>query len=401
MSKTDADPLPALERLASEIVSRDELVRRLQESRAAGTRLRVKFGIDPTFTDVHIGHAVPIRVLRRFQELGHLPVLILGDATARLGDPTGRNDQRPQLSAEEVEHNAGTYLEQIGRILDLAAGACEIRRNSEWFGAMDFFDGLKLAARGTIARLLERDDFRKRMQENRPVHLHEMMYPLMQGWDSVQVRADVELGGNDQLFNLHMGRLLQEREGQRPQVCFTTPLLLGTDGRKMSKTYGNHVPLTASADDVYGKVMSLSDEGMAEWFRLASDVPPAEVEELLAGHPRAAKDRLAREVVGWVHDAVAAEAAAAEFERRFKHGELPAEIPAVLVAAGEYGLPLLLKTAGLASSTSEARRLVEQGGVRIDGETVKDVALTIVFDKGAAARLVQAGKRRFARISAS
>ena len=273
------DPLlTELARYTSDIVGREQLEERLAASAKDGRKLRVKFGIDPTFTDVHLGHAVPIRVLRLFQEHGHLPVLLLGDGTARLGDPTGRNDQRPPLTKEEVEANAETYLDQIGQLLDLSPEVCEVRRNSEWFSSWDFFDALKLAAHATAARMLERDDFRKRMDQDLPVYLHEMMYPVMQGWDSVELHADVELGGNDQLFNLHMGRLLQEREGQAPQVCITTPLLLGTDGRKMSKTYGNHVPLSASPDDIYGKVMSLSDEGMRDWFLLATRIPADEIE---------------------------------------------------------------------------------------------------------------------------
>lgn len=388
--------LERLKRLAADLVTEEELAGRLRQARRDGRRLRVKFGIDPTFTDVHVGHAVPIRVLRLFQELGHLPVLILGDATARLGDPTGRNEQRPPLGAAEVERNAATYLEQIGRVLDLAPGACEVRRNGEWFGAMDFFDGLKLAAHATVARLLERDDFQKRAAAGLPIHLHEMMYPLMQGWDSVQVRADVELGGSDQLFNLHMGRLLQERAGQPPQVCFTTPLLLGTDGRKMSKTYGNHVPLTAGPDEIFGKVMSLADEAMPLWYRLLSSVPAAEVAELLAGHPRQAKARLGRELVGWLHDAPAAAAAEAEFDRRFRDKELPSEIPVLRVPAGPRPLANLLKEAGFAASTSAARRLIEQGGVRLDGAPAADPQVSVQV--GAEPLLIQVGKRRFARL---
>ena len=392
--------LEGLRRYATEIVGEDQLRTMLARAADRGTPLRVKFGIDPTFTDVHLGHAVPIRVLRLFQEHGHLPVLLLGDATARLGDPTGRNDQRPALSREEVEANAATYLDQIGLLLDLDPARCEVRRNSEWFGRMDFFDSLRLAAHATAARMLERDDFRKRMAENLPVHLHEMMYPLMQGWDSVELRADVELGGNDQLFNLHMGRMLQEREGQRPQVCITTRLLLGTDGRKMSKTYGNHVPLNAVADEIYGKVMSLSDEGMDEWFLLATGLPEPQITALLGGHPREAKDRLAREITAALHGQAAADAAAEEFLRRFRAKERPSEVPAVTVAARAWALPALLKEAGLAQSTSEARRLIEGGGVRIDGEVVQDVSHEVHLAAGAPARLVQAGKRRFAEISA-
>ena len=388
----------ALARWTTDIVGEEQLRTLVARAESGGDPLRVKFGIDPTFTDVHLGHAVPIRVLRLFQDHGHLPVLLIGDATARLGDPTGRNDQRPPLSREEVEANAATYLDQIGLLLDLDPTRCEVRRNSEWFAGMDFFDGLKLAAHATAARMLERDDFRKRMAENLPVHLHEMMYPLMQGWDSVELRADVELGGNDQLFNLHMGRMLQEREGQRPQVCITTRLLLGTDGRKMSKTYGNHVPLSADADEVYGKVMSLSDEGMAEWFLLATGLPQAEIDALLAGHPREAKDRLAREVTTILHGREAADAAAEEFLRRFRAKERPSEVPVVSVEARAWPLPTLLKEAGLAQSTSEARRLIQGGGVRIDGEVVADVAHEVQVVPGGSTLLLQAGKRRFAEI---
>lgn len=390
--------LATLDRLASEIVTRPQLEQSLARAAQERRPLRVKFGIDPTFKDVHLGHAVPIRVLRRFQEHGHLPVLILGDATARLGDPTGRNDQRPALSKDEVEANAATYLDQIGRILDLAPARCEVRRNSEWFEAMDFFDGLRLAAQATLARMLERDDFQKRMREQLPLHLHEMMYPLMQGWDSVQVRADVELGGNDQLFNLHMGRLLQERAGQPPQVCLTTPLLLGTDGRKMSKTYGNHVPLNAGADEVYGKVMSLADEGMEEWFRLATDLAPERVAELLGGHPRAAKDALARAVCAQLHGEEAAVRAAEEFVRRFRDGGIPEQIAEKLLPAGEHALSWVVAQA-LGVSTSEARRLLQGGGVKVDGETVADPNARWTI--GAAPQLIQAGKRRFARVRAA
>jgi tyrosyl-tRNA synthetase len=391
--------LAALDRLASEIVTRPQLEALLARAASERRPLRVKFGIDPTFKDVHLGHAVPIRVLRRFQEHGHLPVLILGDATARLGDPTGRNDQRPALSQAEVEANAATYLDQIGRILDLDPARCEVRRNGEWFRKMDFFDGLKLAAQATLARMLERDDFSKRMRENLPLHLHEMMYPLMQGWDSVQVRADVELGGNDQLFNLHMGRQLQERAGQPPQVCLTTPLLLGTDGRKMSKTYGNHVPLNAPAEEVYGKVMSLADEGMPEWFRLATDLPEERVATLLGGHPRAAKDALARAVTAQLHGEAAAAAASAEFVRRFREGGIPAEIAEQTLPAGEHALAWVIAQA-LGVSSTEARRLIEGGGIKLDGEPVADPHARLALVAGGVPRLIQAGKRRFARVRA-
>ncbi len=391
--------LERLERLASQVVTREELVARLDRAEAEDRPLRVKMGIDPTFTDVHLGHTVPIRVLALFQEHGHLPVLILGDATARLGDPTGRNEQRPPLTREEVERNAATYLEQIGRVLDVSH--CEVHRNSEWFGGMDFFDAVRLAGKATVARMLERDDFQKRIRAGLPIHLHELLYPLMQGWDSVEVRADVEVGGNDQLFNLHVGRMLQEREGLPPQVCVTTPLLLGTDGRKMSKTAGNHVPLLGDPNDLFGKVMSLADEGMAEWFRLLTDLADEEVEALLAGHPREAKDRLAREVLTAIHDAEAAAAAADEFRRRFRDKELPSEVPLVTLPAGEHALSWVLREAGLAASSSEARRLLAQGGVRVAGEVVRDERAGLVLTAGSEPVLLQAGKRRFARVAAA
>jgi tyrosyl-tRNA synthetase len=399
VSQTSPDQaLAQIKRLCSDLVTEDELLKRFEKSAEKGERLRVKFGIDPTFPDVHLGHSVPIRLLRLFQDLGHLPILLLGDATARLGDPTGRNDQRPPLTVEEVEHNAETYLDQIGQILDLDPARCELRRNSEWFGGMDFFDALRLLGRGTVARLLERDDFRKRLEQGLAIHLHEMMYPLMQGWDSVMLKADIELGGNDQLFNLHMGRLLQDREGQRPQVCLTTPLLLGTDGRKMSKTYGNHVQLNGQPTDVYGKIMSLADEPMADWFRLATRLPDAEIETILAGHPREAKGRLAWEVVAGLRGKEVADAAAQGFTAQFKHKKLPTEIPEVCLAETKLALPNLLKAAGLCNSTSDARRMVEQGAVRLNGEVEKDLGLECELSCAGEGLLIQVGKRKFARV---
>ncbi|MFK5955544.1 MAG: tyrosine--tRNA ligase [Planctomycetota bacterium] len=389
-----------IRRYCSDIVGEEQLVKMLEKSVAEKKPLRVKFGIDPTFPDVHLGHAVPIRLLRLFQEHGHLPILILGDATARLGDPTGRNDQRPPLTPEQVEINAKTYLVQIGKLLDLSEGTCEVRRNTEWFGQMDFFDCLQLAAKSTAARLLERDDFQKRMKANLPVHLHEMMYPLMQGLDSVRVEADVELGGNDQLFNLHMGRQMQEREGQRPQVCITTPLLLGTDGRKMSKSYGNHVGLNASADDMFGKVMSLSDEGMKSWFELATRMSSVDIQTMLDGHPRAAKDCLARAVVTELHNKEAADQAAAEFVRRFQKKEIPSEVPERTIASGSYAIPAFMKMVGLAQSTSEARRSIEGGGVKLDQAVIKDVNFQVVLENPGTSVLLQVGKRKFVQVTA-
>ena len=393
--------LQEIQRLSSEIISADQLEKMLTQSAAGGAPLRVKFGIDPTFTDVHLGHAVPIRLLRLFQKHGHLPVLIIGDGTARLGDPTGRNDQRPPLTEKDVARNSATYLEQIGTLVGLSPGASEVRQNSEWFGKMDFFDCLKLASASTAARLLEREDFKNRMRENLPVHLHEMMYPLMQGYDSVQVCADVELGGNDQLFNLHMGRQMQERAGQRPQVCITTPLLMGTDGRKMSKSYGNHVGLNANPNDMYGKVMSLSDEGMGEWFRLATDFSDAEIAVFLSGHPRLAKDALAQSIVGGIYSVKAAVSAADAFIQQFRNNETPADIPLKKIAVGSYALPALLKDVGLGASTTETRRLIAGGGVRMNGTVIQDVNYLVQIEADGEALLLQVGKRRFVHVLAN
>ncbi|MDP6963400.1 MAG: tyrosine--tRNA ligase [Planctomycetota bacterium] len=386
-----------VQRFTSEIVGEEQFKKMLEKSQAESQPLRVKFGIDPTFTDVHLGHAVPIRLLRAFQDHGHLPVLIIGDATARLGDPTGRNEQRPPLSADDVATNSATYLQQIGSILDLSPDKCEVRHNSEWFGDMNFFDCLKLASQSTAARLLERDDFKKRMQQNQAVHLHEMMYPLMQGYDSVMVESDVELGGNDQLFNLHMGRQMQERAGQRPQICMTTPLLLGTDGRKMSKTYGNHVGLNADPKDMYGKVMSLADDGMQLWFQLATAIVQADIDELLAGHPRNAKDRLAREIVTQIYSADDAEMAAVAFKERFANNQIPEDVPVCKFDCDEMGLALLLKESKLVNSTSEARRMLKGGGVKLNSVVQSDPNLVVELDREQT-QLLQIGKRRLVRV---
>ena len=391
--------LEKIDRFSQDVVTLEDLEGKLVGAEKEGRSLRIKFGIDPTFTDVHIGHAVPIRLLRLFQEAGHLPVLILGDATARLGDPTGRNEQRPSLTSEEVEENVHTYLDQIGKVLDLSPDVCEIRRNSEWFGNWDFFDALRLLGEGTVARLMERDDFQKRMSSNLPVYLHETIYPLMQGQDSIEVCADVELGGTDQLFNLHMGRQLQERSGQSPQVCITTPLLLGTDGRKMSKTYGNHVALNATAKDVYGKVMSLADEFMEDWFFFATELGKDEISEVLSGHPREAKNRLGVEICSWIHDKEAALEASEAFVSQFRDKKLPLDIPSRVLTQGSWQVPGLLKNLGMVSSTSEARRLMQGGGVRINDEVVTDVSF--VLELSSDSHLIQVGKRKFLRVSLS
>lgn len=381
-----------------DLIERKELEERVAESIRTGRPLRVKFGMDPTSPDLHVGHSVPLRKLRAMQQLGHHIVLIVGDATAMVGDPSGRNKLRPPLSRADVERNLRTYVEQAGKVLDLSK--TEIRRNSEWFDPMRFEDVLKLCGRMTVARMIERDTFQKRIADNEPIGIHEFLYPLMQGWDSVVVKSDLELGGTDQLFNLLRGRDLQREEGQRGQICFTTPLINGLDGRKMSKSYGNAVSFNDEPDDMYGKIMSIEDGVMRDWYTLLTDLSDAEAAALLAGHPREAKARLAQEITCSYHGLEAALKARDAFDRRFRDKEVPEEVPELAwpTSAPPEGLALmsLLKELGLCPSTSEAKRLVEGGGVRLDGEVQSDPRRVVA--KPAAPLLVQVGKRKFARV---
>ena len=399
--------LPAAEQMraiasgAADIVPAEALLAKL----STGRRLVVKLGVDPTAPDLHLGHAVPLRKLRQFQDLGHSVVLIIGDFTALIGDPSGRSTTRPALTPEQIETNAATYIDQAFKILD--PERTTMRRNSEWLGPLGFADVLRLTSQFTVARILERDDFQKRYREGIGISLHELLYPMAQAYDSVAITADVELGGTDQLFNLLAGRELMEKLGLEPQVCCTLPLLEGTDGvQKMSKSYGNYIGLTDAPDDMFGKVMSIPDELMVKYYRLCTTVPVAEVDALEqalgAGrqHPNAAKRRLAREIVGLYHGFDAAVAAEEAFDRVFKRGEIPEDVPQVRVEMSEQvHLPALMKQAGLASGTAEARRLIEAGAVRIDGE---QIALPRgVFDiprSSIVGRVLQAGKRRYARI---
>ncbi len=389
----------AFERGSVDLIDRDELVRKLSPDGKTIRSLRVKCGMDPSSPDLHVGHGVLLRKMRALQDLGHTIVYLVGDATAMVGDPSGRNKLRPQLSRADVDANLATYTAQAGVILDMER--VELRRNSEWFDAMAFEEVLRLTGRMTVAQMIQRDTFEKRMRESQPIGIHEFLYPLMQGWDSVMLAADVELGGTDQLFNLLVGRDFQEQEGQERQIVLTMPLINGLDGRKMSKSYGNAIGLTEPPQEVFGKTMSIPDEAMATWFPLLTALEPAEIEGLLAGHPREAKARLASEVVGLLHSADAGRAARAEFDRRFVEKELPDDIPEC-VFEGDWpsdGVPLsvLLREVGLAASGGEARRLITQGGVRLDGEVVRDVQALIA--PPTASLLVQVGKRRFARVS--
>ncbi|MEW6072247.1 MAG: tyrosine--tRNA ligase [Planctomycetota bacterium] len=393
-----AEHLAAFRRGAVDLIEEAELGQRLAAARAGGRGLRVKLGMDPSSPDLHVGHGILLRKLRDLQELGHTIVLIVGDATALVGDPSGRNKLRPQLTRAEVEANLATYTAQARLALDM--DRTEVRRNSEWFDTMSFEDVLRLAGRMTVARMIQRDTFQKRIAEEEPIGIHEFLYPLMQGWDSVVVRADVEMGGTDQLFNLLVGRDLQVQEGQPPQVVLTTPLINGLDGRKMSKSYGNAIQLTDPPRDLFGKTMSIPDEAVAEWFPLLTRLPEAELAGVLAGHPREAKARLAWELVAWIHGAAAADGARDAFDRQFVAKELPADIP-LIVYGGDWpaaGLPLsvLLREVGLVASSSEARRLLKQGGVRVDGAVPAGADPLLVRPEGEL--LLQIGKRRFARV---
>jgi tyrosyl-tRNA synthetase len=378
-----------------------QTVEDLRAKLARGQPLRVKLGVDPSSPDLHIGHAVQLLYLRRLQRMGHVPVLIIGDATARVGDPTGKNVTRPQLSGEQVAANAQTYFEQAKLVLDMTG--VEVVYNNTWFARMSFMDAIKLGSWMTVARMLERDTFSERMKAGIPVGIHELLYPLMQAQDSVEVRADIEIGGTDQTFNLLVGRDLMREAGMQAQVCITLPILTGLDGsQKMSKSLGNFIGLTDSPRDMFGKTMSVPDALMREWFALATDVPAARAAELLVGPPRDAKAALAAAVVERYHGVDAAAAASAEFDRMFRDKGLPDDIaevalpddPADASAAGAW-IVRVLTQCGLAESSSAARRLLRDGGVRVDGERVSDEQQRL--PRGAS-YLVQAGKRRFVRV---
>ena len=396
-----AEQLHIIKSGIADLVPEADLAKKLAEGRA----LTVKLGVDPTAPDLHLGHAVPLRKLRQFQDLGHHVLLIIGDFTALIGDPSGRNSTRPPLSLEQIEHNATTYIEQAFRILD--PERTSLRRNSEWLGELDFEGVLRLTSYFTVARILERDDFAKRYQGQQSISLHEFLYPVAQAYDSVAIKADIELGGTDQLFNLLAGRELMEKMGLEPQVCLTLPLLEGTDGvQKMSKSYGNYVGVTDPADEMFGKVMSIPDELMTKYYRLCTALPVDEVEEIERGlaqgalHPNAAKRRLAREIVELYHSAEEALDAEASFDRVFKDHEVPEDVPEFAAdLSGTAFLPALLKDAGLVSTNSDGRRMIEQGGVRVDGMVVP--ADTLEVDGSTLdGSVLQVGKRRFARIVA-
>lgn len=396
MTSTD-DALDILRRGAHEIIREDELRARLD----SGRPLRVKAGFDPTAPDLHLGHTVLVNKLRQFQDLGHHVLFLIGDFTGMIGDPSGRSATRQPLTPEDVRRNAETYREQIFRILD--PERTEVVFNSTWMDAMTSAEMIQLAARYTVARMLERDDFHRRYQANQSIAIHEFLYPLVQGYDSVALRADVELGGTDQKFNLLVGRELQREYGQAPQVIVTTPILEGLDGvQKMSKSLGNYIGIREPAAEMFGKLMSISDALMWRYFELLSLRPLSEVaalqREVEAGmNPRDVKFQLADELVTRFHDARAAARAREEFVARFQRGAMPSEMARHELAAPAAGLPIAsaLRDAGLVPSTSEALRMLKQGAVRIDGERVSDRDLRL---PAGAEHVLQVGKRRFARV---
>lgn len=401
MPKDVNEQMEILLRGTVDIVSKGELIKKIDRSMQEKRPLRVKLGLDPTAPDIHIGNAIPIHKLRAFQSLGHTAILIIGDYTAVVGDPSGVNKTRPMITHDKVLENAKTYLTQAGKILDM--DKTEVVYNSKWFKSMTFNDVIQLVSKMTVARMMERDDFSKRYKAGSPISLHEFIYPLMQGYDSIMVKNDVELGGTDQLFSLLVGRDLQKDAGMEPQVVLTTSLLEGIDGnKKMSKSLNNYIGITEPPREMFGKVMSIPDNLMRKYFELATDVSIGEIQQLLdeKTHPRAAKVALAKAIVSRYHNLQAAEAAAEEFDRVFKEGALPDEIPIISIPAGELEngkiwIAKLIVCCKFAATNGEARRLIQQGGVSVNSETINDPTLNIEITPG---MTLKVGKRRFAKI---
>ena len=396
------EQLAVIRRGVEKIVPEQELAARLEQSRATGTPLRIKYGIDPTGIDVHLGHTVPLRKLRQFQELGHQAVLIIGDYTALVGDPSGRDEARKKrLSKEDVDRNARDYLEQVGKVIDLSR--TDIHRNGDWFGPMSFATLLGLCGKVTVAQLLTRDDFAKRYKEERPIFLHECLYPIMQAFDSVQIRADIELGGTEQLYTFMLARDLQRDAGLPLQIGVMSPILVGTDGtRRMGKSLGNYIGLAEDAYEQTKKFMQLPDAVMRTYFELLTDLPLLGIEAVLAGHPKEAKFTLARNVIAQYHGADAAEEAAQRWQREIGEGALPSDIPEAPIRRsdltdGGMRADLLLKSAGLCGSTSEARRKIQEGGAYLGEEKARIDShdQTILVTDGL---MLWVGKKKFCRV---
>ena len=381
-----------------ELLPQDEWVRKLQRSEASGTPLRIKFGLDPTAPDIHLGHTVVFNKLRQLQDLGHTVIPLIGDFTTTIGDPSGRNSTRPPLTREQIEANATTYFDQLRLVLNV--DRAEVRYNSEWSDPLGARGMIQLAAKYTVARMMERDDFNKRFKAGQSISVHEFLYPLMQGYDSVALKSDLELGGTDQKFNLLVGRHLQQEYGQEPQCILTMPLLEGLDGvEKMSKSKNNYIGISEDANTMFAKVLSISDELMWRWYTLLSFQSLAQIEALkveIAGgrNPKDAKVALAKEITARFHSAAAADAAEQDFINRSKGG-VPDDIPEVSLQGAPLGIAQLLKQAGLAPSTSEGNRLIDGGGVRVDSVVISDKTLKLAAGR----YVVQVGKRKFARVT--
>ncbi len=397
-----ADQLAIIRRGVEKIVPESELAPLLQRSRDTGTPLRIKYGIDPTGIDLHLGHTVPMRKMRQFQELGHQAVIIIGNSTALVGDPSGRDQTRARLTAEMVEANSKTYLDQVGKVIDLSIA--EVHRNGDWFSSMSFAEILELTSKVTVAQMLTRDDFSKRFAAESPIYLHECLYPLMQAWDSVKVHSDIELGGTEQLYSFMLARDLQRDQGQSQQIGVMSPILVGLDGvRRMGKSLGNYIGISESPYDMMKKFMQVPDACLKMYFELLTNIPLPEVEQLLAGHPKAAKIALARAVIGEYHSAQAATEAAERWQREISEGALPTDIPIVQLSAasltnGQLPASILLKQLGLCPSSTDARRQIEQGAAALTESRTKIESydqLIHVTD----GLMVWVGKKRFCRVS--
>lgn len=396
------EQLAVLRRGVEKIVPEQELAEKLKWSRETGTPLRVKYGIDPTGIDLHLGHTVPMRKMRQFQELGHQAVIIIGNYTALVGDPSGRDETRARLTAEQVEANAVDYLNQVGKVIDLENA--EVVRNGDWFSKMNFADILELCSKVTVAQLLTRDDFSKRYREEAAIYLHECLYPIMQAWDSVEIKADIELGGTEQLYSFMLARDLQKDQGLKQQVSVMSPILVGTDGvRRMGKSLGNYIGISESHYEMMKKFMQLSDDSMQMFFELLTDFPLDEVQRILAGHPKEAKVTLAKTIITEYHDAAAAEESADRWQREIGSGGMPEDIPVVTISQSDLNedgtLPAanLLKQLGLCASTSDARRSIQQGGAKMGEEKqkIETYDQAILVESGL---LLWVGKKRFCQV---
>ena len=399
MAQKVAEQMQLLKRGTVEIFTEDELARKLTAAAKTKRQLRIKLGLDPTSPDIHLGHTVVLRKMRQFQDLGHKAVLIIGDYTARIGDPTGQNTTRPILSPEQIEQNAKTYFEQAGKILEASEEKLEVRYNSEWLAKLSLMDVIQLAAKKTVAQMLQRDTFKNRLQADIDVYTHEFLYPLMQGYDSVIIKSDVELGGTDQTFNNLVGRDIQRAYGQEPQIVITMPILVGLDGKeKMSKSKDNYIGVTDQPNNMFGKVMSISDDMMENYFTLLTDLPTEKIAELVAPdrtHPKEAKVLLGKTIVAQFYDETAADAADAEFDKVFAQKQLPDEIPEVEISAGPIMVSKLLLLCKLVSTGGEAKRMIKQGGAGIDGQKLTDPNAKIIPKD---AMIIRVGKRKFAKL---